>query len=183
MVTVITPTCNRLESLKEAVASVYDQTYHNWEHFIVSDGYDKKVKQFVKTLRDERVKYLFTLRTKYNGNLQRNLALKYASGEYVLFLDDDNIIYRNYIEKMINGFVDEGIGYVICRIRYDGKGILDPRPPFRERTLRTPLAKACSFPRSRLYTESIRSASPWSLCLSTMASTRKERIFRGMRRL
>jgi glycosyltransferase involved in cell wall biosynthesis len=129
-VTIITPTCNRLEGLKEAVASVYSQGYQNWEYFIISDGYDEKVKQFVKTLNDVRVKYFFTLKTEYVGNLQRNIALKYALGEYAFFLDDDNIIYKDYIKKMADCFINKDIGYAICQIDYDGMGVLSPQLPF-----------------------------------------------------
>ena len=130
-VTVITSTHNRLESLKESVNSIMNQTYQNWEYFIVSDGYDSRVRWFIKSLNEKRIKYLFTLETQYVGYLQRNLALKFASGKYVFCVDDDNIIYSDYIEKMVNSFVSEDIGYVICQIKYDGIGILYPQLPFQ----------------------------------------------------
>ncbi|MBI5873379.1 MAG: glycosyltransferase family 2 protein [Candidatus Omnitrophica bacterium] len=130
-VTVITSTHDRLKSLKEAVASVLSQSYRNWEHFIVSDGYDPRVKEYVRSLKDPRIKYLFTLRTKYPGNLQRNLALKFASGEYVFCLDDDNLIERQFMEKMTACFSDDKIGYTVCHILYDGDGILAPQFPLK----------------------------------------------------
>ncbi|MBI5210011.1 MAG: glycosyltransferase family 2 protein [Elusimicrobia bacterium] len=129
-VTVITPTRNRLESLKKAIASLKAQTHRNWEHLIVSDGYDPRVRRLVESLGDPRVRFLFTPSTKCGGNPQRNLALKLATGEYVFGLDDDNLIEVGCIEKMAAAFVDESIGYATCHILYDGVGIMAPRPPF-----------------------------------------------------
>jgi glycosyltransferase involved in cell wall biosynthesis len=63
------------------------------------------------------------------GNYQRNLALTYATGEFVLYLDDDNIIYPNCLEDMTRGFSSTEVGYVVCPIRY-GEGFVRPRPGF-----------------------------------------------------
>ncbi len=133
--TIITPTFNRPGVLKEAVDSVIDQTYHNFEHLIVADGHDPRVKLLIKNYKDDRIKYLFTLHLGYPGNLQRNLALKFAKGDVVLFLDDDNIINRDYIEKMVECFDNNEVGYAICKIVYDGIGIIDPQLPFKLRCI------------------------------------------------
>ena len=150
-VTVITPTYDRLESLKEAVDCVRNQSYNNWEHFIVSDGFDTRVRRYVKALGDDRIRYFFTLSTAYAGHLQRNIALKYATGEFVFCLDDDNLIDKDYLSKMAEPLADSAIDYTVCRIKYDGYGdwvktapsisdcymredgydILDPKLPFR----------------------------------------------------
>ncbi len=130
-VTIITPTFDRLDSLKEAVDCVIKQSYQNWEYFIVADGHDPRVRRLVQNLNDKRIKYLFTLHTGYVGHLQRTFALKFAKGEFVFCLDDDNIIRRDYIEKMVDGFTDKETGYVVCQIDYGDGRFIKPQLPLR----------------------------------------------------
>lgn len=129
-VSIITPTYKRVESLIEAMDSVHRQTYTNWEHIVVSDGYDADVKRAVAVRNDSRVSYHCTGRMNVMGNYQRNVALNFASGEYILYLDDDNIIYEDCLSRMVQGFSGEDIGYVIAPIRY-GDGVMVPKLPFR----------------------------------------------------
>ena len=117
-VTIITPTYKRLEKLREAIESVLVQTYANWEHIIVSDSYDKNVEELIERMNDSRIQYHYTFKLNVMGNYQRNYALKYATGEYVLYLDDDNIIYEHCLRTMTDGFTSDDIGYVICPIKY-----------------------------------------------------------------
>jgi glycosyltransferase involved in cell wall biosynthesis len=131
-VTIITPTYKRLPLLREAVRSIQGQTYRDWEHLIVADGHDVEVEDFVSQLKDDRIQYHNTRPMQIMGNYQRNYALRFATGEYLLYLDDDNVIYPDCLSSMVAGFVDDDIGYVIAPIRYgDSDNILKPTPPFR----------------------------------------------------
>jgi cellulose synthase/poly-beta-1,6-N-acetylglucosamine synthase-like glycosyltransferase len=56
--------------------------------------------------------------------------LRHASGEFVLYLDDDNIIYPNCLETMVAGFSGPDVGYVVCPIHY-GTGVMRPTPLFK----------------------------------------------------
>ncbi|MBD3248792.1 glycosyltransferase [Candidatus Woesearchaeota archaeon] len=129
-ITIITPTYKRLSSLKESVNCVLNQTYDNWEHLIIADGHDPKVEEFIKGLNDDRIRYLSTESTNFVGNFQRNVGLKNAKGKFILFFDDDNLIYENYLKEMIMKFDADDIGYVICNIKYDNRIILAPKLPF-----------------------------------------------------
>ena len=133
-VTVITPTYKRLEKLAEAIQSVQRQTYTDWEHIVVSDGYDNDVKIFINNIGDKRLSYHYTYRMNVMGNYQRNYALKYATGEYVLYLDDDNIIYENCLSSMVSKFTSDNIGYVIGPILY-GNIVKSPKYPFQWRQI------------------------------------------------
>jgi hypothetical protein len=59
LVSVITPTYRRLDKLKEAITSVRKQDYPKWEHIIVSDGYDPEVKEYIESIEDKRIKWVF----------------------------------------------------------------------------------------------------------------------------
>jgi glycosyltransferase involved in cell wall biosynthesis len=129
-VTIVTATYNRPHILKEAIESVRKQTYSNWEQIVVSDGRDPRVEALGATFNEPRLRVFNTRRFSVMGNYQRNYALKYATGEFVLYLDDDNIIYPQCLETMVKGFTADAVGYVVCPIHY-GDGIMAPGESFR----------------------------------------------------
>jgi glycosyltransferase involved in cell wall biosynthesis len=133
-VSVLTPTYNRPQKLREAIESLLAQSYSNWEQIIVSDGPDPRVASVVASYADPRIRSFSTRRFPVMGNYQRNVALRHATGEFVLYLDDDNIIYPTCLETMVAGFTGPDVGYVVCPIHY-GKGELKPTPAFKHREI------------------------------------------------
>lgn len=133
-VTVITATYNRPTVLREAVESVRAQAYENWEQIIVSDGRDDRVTRLVADFNDPRIRSFHTHRLPVMGNYQRNYALKHATGEFVLYLDDDNVIYPHCLQTMTAGFSSADIGYVVCPIDY-GDTVKSPGPGFKYREI------------------------------------------------
>ena len=94
----ITPTYNRHASLKKSIDSVIAQNYSNWEILICSDGEDKMVETIITEYNDERIKYFYTKSTNFFGTHQRNYLLEKTTGDYIIFLDDDNYLYPNHLE-------------------------------------------------------------------------------------
>lgn len=135
-ITVITPTfCRDMEIVNRCIGSVRVQTEKNWEHIICSDGEkESQVADLVSSYGDDRLKYFYTDSRKEGdyGNNVRNEMLKKARGEYVVFLDDDNLIIPEYFEVML-GALTEGDGqFAICRCLHFGP--LQPivgNPPVR----------------------------------------------------
>lgn len=130
VVTIITATYNRPQLLREAIESVRAQTYPNWEQIVVSDGPDSRVDALVACCGDPRIRAAHTSRFPVMGNYQRNYALRYATGEFILYLDDDNIIYPDCLRVMVGGFTSSDVGYVVSPIRY-GDGLMRPSPGFK----------------------------------------------------
>ena len=90
---IITPTLQR-ESLGACCASVDAQSFSYWEHIIVADSSQEN---FVlgdwHQLRDQRRLLMRSPRvTRQWGNFQRHLAWEWATGEYLIYLDDDNVM-------------------------------------------------------------------------------------------
>ena len=133
-VTIITPTYNRPQLLREAIESVLAQSYQEWEQVVVSDGHDPRVEALVASFGDPRIRYTYTYRFSVMGNYQRNYALKRATGEYVFYLDDDNVIYPECLRQMVAGFTSDDVGYVVSPIHY-GKGLMCPTPNFRHQEI------------------------------------------------
>ena len=119
LVSVITPTCGRLETLNEAIASVDAQSYPHWEHLIVSDGYFPALQHLKASNREPLRRYFSTPAIRHFGNHQRNVGIFHARGEYLVFLDDDNVLYPEALATMLSGFSTGDVGLVFCPIDYD----------------------------------------------------------------
>lgn len=91
MVSIILPTFGRLQYLRATVASVYRQSLREWELIVADDGSDPETRDYLRTLEtDNRVKLLWLTHTGIPASV-RNAALAHARGEYVAFLDSDDI--------------------------------------------------------------------------------------------
>lgn len=119
LVSIITPTCGRLETLCEAIASVDGQTHPHWEHLIVSDGHFAALRQLQAANREPRRRFFSTPPIRHFGNHQRNVGIFQARGEYLVFLDDDNILYPEALATMLTGFGNGDVDLVFCPIDYD----------------------------------------------------------------
>jgi glycosyltransferase involved in cell wall biosynthesis len=97
-VSVIIPTYNRSELLRVAVESVLAQTYPNIEIIVVDDGSTDDTATMMAQYA-ERVTYL--QQTNRGVAVARNTGFRAASGEYVTFLDDDDLIIPTKIERQM----------------------------------------------------------------------------------
>lgn len=84
---IITPSLSR-ESLKRCCESVDSQSYDSWEHLIAFDG----IPNYPLNYGDVKRRFLSFRETRKWGNYQRRAAWKYATGEYIWHVDDDNRI-------------------------------------------------------------------------------------------
>lgn len=87
---IITPTCGR-HSLRLVRDNVLDQMGENDQWIVVGDGYQPWTRQFM-AIADSRVHYFETRQaTNKFGNVQRDLGIKKADGDFLVFGDDDNL--------------------------------------------------------------------------------------------
>ena len=96
-VSVIIATYNFGKYLPEAMESVFRQTFQDWELIVVDDGSTDKTSEIVRPyLSNNRVRYIF----QRNKGLPaaRNTGIKAASGEYIQFLDADDLIHNEKLE-------------------------------------------------------------------------------------
>jgi len=91
VVSIILPTFGRLQYLRPTVASLYRQTFRDWELIVADDGSDAETRAYLRTLQtDSRVTVLWLKHTGIPA-IVRNVALGQARGEYVAFLDSDDL--------------------------------------------------------------------------------------------
>jgi glycosyltransferase involved in cell wall biosynthesis len=101
-VSIIVPCYNQAQYLDEALMSVLKQTYENWECIIVNDGSPDSTEEVANVWikKDTRFKYVF----QKNGGLSsaRNLGLDNSLGDYIQFLDSDDVLDSKKLELSLN---------------------------------------------------------------------------------
>ncbi|MEQ8925916.1 MAG: glycosyltransferase family 2 protein [Fulvivirga sp.] len=102
MISVITPFYNAEQYLSEAIQSVLNQEYHDFELLLVNDGSTDGSKDIALSFCDERIKYF----EQSNGGVSkaRNLGLKNMSGNYFCFLDSDDLMTRKSLSSRLEKF-------------------------------------------------------------------------------
>lgn len=114
-ISVIMLTHNREDYVANAIESIIDQTYRNFEFIIVNNGSTDKsgeiVEQFSK--QDSRIKVI-NLPSNYGIGAGRNKGLDYAKGQYITFIDDDDIVEQDMLEFLYNLIIDNKADISIC---------------------------------------------------------------------
>jgi glycosyltransferase involved in cell wall biosynthesis len=130
-ISVIIPTYNRSGMVKEAISGVLAQTEPNLEVIVVDDGSTDDTRIVVESLADKRVSYFY--KTNAGPASARNFGLSKAKGEYVAFLDHDDLWPPNYVEVMLSYLENNSeFGAVyspITVIRPDGGNLESYRRP------------------------------------------------------
>lgn len=112
-VSVNIPTFNNEKYISETIESVLKQTYNDYELIIIDDGSTDKTAEIIKKYKDERIKYYFQ---KNKGiGAARNAAIEKSSGEYIAFLDHDDLWFPKKLEKQMFLFESKPeLGLVFC---------------------------------------------------------------------
>lgn len=103
LVSIITPVYKTGRLLQETVESVLSQQYSNFELLLIDDGSNDDTISSLPQYYDERIKVI----TQANQGMARtrNNGLRIARGEYVLFLDHDDLIEKDFLSERVNFFL------------------------------------------------------------------------------
>jgi|GEM_PF-3494228 len=112
-VSVIIPTYNSEKTISETLISVRNQTYTNIECIIVDDNSSDKTLKSINDIigNDPRFKIIHNLKNK-GGAKARNQGLRKAKGEFIMFLDSDDLIKNDCIEKRVS-FFNNNLDYIV----------------------------------------------------------------------
>ncbi len=94
IISIIIPAYNREQFIGECLDSVINQTYENWEALVVDDGSVDKTVDIVKeyACKDSRVKLIERQSDPRGGAACRNIGAAKAQGDYIIFLDSDDLL-------------------------------------------------------------------------------------------
>lgn len=118
LVSIIIPFYNQNNFLAESILSVVGQTYQNWELILINDGSNDESSQIAQTFVDEYPNRIF-LYTHPNGenrgaSSSRNLGIAHAKGEFVTFLDSDDIFLPDTLKIEIEAFEKNPAADIVC---------------------------------------------------------------------
>jgi glycosyltransferase involved in cell wall biosynthesis len=121
-VSICIPTYNRMDYLKETLDSVVAQTYKDYEIVIVDDGSTDGTEDMIKNL-DYPIRYCW--QENRGDAAARNRLIELAQGEYISFIDSDDVLLPDAIERMVDAIKAESDDVVVYgsyfRIDQDGK--------------------------------------------------------------
>ena len=119
LVSIITPVYNCEDTIGETIESVLNQTLSDFEMLIVDDISNDKTIDIIKKYQkqDKRIK-LFILKEKGGAASARNKALKEASGQYIAFLDGDDLWVSDKLEKQIKFMQENNIYFSYADYAY-----------------------------------------------------------------
>ena len=133
-VSVIIPIFNAEKTLSKCIKSIENQTYTNLEIILINDGSNDSSLDICDKffMKNKNIKII----TQDNRGVSaaRNLGLKNASGEYIQFVDSDDFLERECIEKLVYNMESENTDLVICGMNIIKNGVV-LRSPKLERKL------------------------------------------------
>ena len=109
-VSIITPTHNDEKYVKKTIESILGQTHKNIELIVVDDFSTDLTVQVIESFHDERIR-LFINDSNKGAAYSRNLAISKATGDYVAFLDGDDVWNVNKLEEQLKFMIEHNYSF------------------------------------------------------------------------
>lgn len=114
MVSIIIPNYNCEKYICECLDSIYNQNYKNFEVIIIDDGSNDKSVSIIKQYIKEKENARLIIQPNMNASVARNRGIEKSKGEYLYFLDSDDVILKNGLKVLVDNIekynVDMAIG-------------------------------------------------------------------------
>ncbi len=99
IISVIMPTYNRAEKIRESIESVMAQTFRDFQLIIVNDGGSKNCEKVIQAFNTSKIQYLYVPHGGLSAAL--NHGIKAARSKYIAYLDDDDRYYPNHLATLV----------------------------------------------------------------------------------
>ena len=118
LVSVVMPAYNAADFIAESIESVRQQTYTNWELLVIQDASNDSTEKILKNFQtqDARIK-IHNLPTNQGAGFARNIGIKASKGEYIAFLDADDLWKKNKLRVQINYMKENDLS--VCYSSYE----------------------------------------------------------------
>jgi len=118
LVSIITPTFNSQKFIEQTINSVLEQSYNNWELIIIDDGSSDKTVDTIKGYTSKHPNiFLIANKTNQGAGLSRNKGIQAAKGDFITFLDADDLWNPNKLDVQINTMIKNNLD--VCFSSYD----------------------------------------------------------------
>ena len=112
---VLLPTHNRSQLLQFAISSVLAQTDRNFELLVVGDGCTDNSAAVVASFNDPRIRWFDLPKAAHFGYANRNIALKQATGEYIAYVADDDLVFPDHLALLATALEESGAEWIYNR--------------------------------------------------------------------
>lgn len=163
-ISVVMPVYNGEKYLKEAIESILNQSFKNFEFIIINDGSTDKTAEIIQSYRDERIVYI---NNEKNLGLSKsfNIGIKVAQGSYIARMDADDLSLPERFEKQLNFLALHPeisiVGSAIERINEKGEKLgvsrkaLEPQALKWQSLFSTPLFHPTVVGRAQIFKENL----------------------------
>ena len=177
-VSVVIPSYNSAHCVDEAIQSVIDQTYSNWEVVVVDDGSADDTEDVVRRFRaDLRIRYVRQENRGLPG--ARNAGARVAQGEYLAFLDADDLLDTRALELMVGAAMSHNAQWCMCNVVLRKGGVDEiartrlPNDPFKrllshDFITRAPFFRTDAFSAIGMYDELMLAREDWDINIRAM---------------
>ncbi len=122
IVSIVTCTYNRAHLIGETIRSVLNQSVQDFEYIIIDDGSQDETKKVVEAFNDSRIRYFYHERTGGKLSKLRNFANSKCSGEFIAYVDSDDLWASNKLERQISAMQkNSSIGFSFTDIEIFNK--------------------------------------------------------------
>lgn len=101
-ISIIIPVYNCEKTIEKCLNSIMNQTYKNIEIIVINDGSTDNTGKVIKGLMDEDKRIIYVENTNKGVSYSRNCGVKFASGNYITYVDSDDWLDENCIYEIIN---------------------------------------------------------------------------------
>ena len=110
-VSIIVPIYNAEKTVKRCIDSILNQSYKNFELLLINDGSKDQSLKVIKEYKDKRI---VVIDKKNEGVARtRNLGIEKATGDYIMFIDNDDYIDNDYVDTYVNEIINSKSDLVI----------------------------------------------------------------------
>lgn len=126
-ISVIIPCYNCASLIGETLDSLLRQSFQNFEVICINDGSTDETLSVLTKWKNRAVLDIKIINQKNAGvSSARNAGIKIATGEYILFLDSDDLYHPDFIERLINAIKENAVDVAYCRLSRDYAIFVNP---------------------------------------------------------
>ena len=119
MISIILSVYNVEKYIVNCLKSIVNQDYANFELVIIDDGStDKSVEKIEEYLSDKDIKWNIYRKENGGQSSSRNFGIKKANGEYIVFLDSDDVISKNFLSSLKDLLDNNNADFSFCNYEY-----------------------------------------------------------------
>ncbi len=132
MVSIIIPCYNQAQYLEDSLQSVLEQTYTNWECIIINDGSPDNTDEIARKWIVKDGRYIYLNKKNEGVSSSRNLGIKTAKGDFIQFLDADDLLANDKIALSIAAVQKHQVAVVCSNYLMFKESIAEALPAFSQ---------------------------------------------------